>query len=216
MASGRLRVMVATPASTSSRTGSVEVCEEDMAAVCPIRRTRGSGPRRPPRPGPAGRPRAGSSRWPGRPAQSSGQQLVRQPRVGEEELAPLVHQVEAGGERRLLGVLVRGEVGLEVGGRLVQPRGVLRPDARRGPTPASGASGGSKSSARAVVAVAPARRASRRGRRGPTGSPTPGRPGRRSPGTAGRAAPRPARRGRGRGRAAAAASSRPTRRRGRR
>jgi hypothetical protein len=34
-----LRVMVATPASTSSRTGSVEVWGEDMAAVCPIRRT---------------------------------------------------------------------------------------------------------------------------------------------------------------------------------
>ena len=38
------------------------------------------------------------------------EQLVGQPRVGEEELAPLVDEVEPGGERRLVLVVVRREV----------------------------------------------------------------------------------------------------------
>src|SRR3954451_6861240 len=39
-----------------------------------------------------------------------GQQRLGQPRVGEQELAPLVDQVEAGGEGRLVLVVVRREV----------------------------------------------------------------------------------------------------------
>ena len=40
-----------------------------------------------------------------------GEQLGGQAGVGEEELAPLVHELEARGEGRLVGVVVRGEVG---------------------------------------------------------------------------------------------------------
>ena len=85
-----------------------------------------------------------------RPGQSSGSSAVGQAGVGEEELAPLVHEVEAGRERRL--VLV-----------VVGVRGAGRPGRRRSSatrrTPCAGASrsqapvgAGSNRSARAVRA----------------------------------------------------------------
>ena len=62
----------------------------------------------------------------GRPGPVGRQQLRRQAGVGEEELAPLVHEVEARGERRLVGVVVPVGVGDDELGRGGQPRVVRR------------------------------------------------------------------------------------------
>src|SRR5689334_14053429 len=97
IASGRLRVIVVTPSVWSTSTGSVMAGRLVQA------------PRDEPVRGglePVGLAGEHRRRLASRPV--AGEQLVGQPRVGEEELPPLVHQVEAGGERRLVGVAGTG------------------------------------------------------------------------------------------------------------
>ena len=119
--------MVATPSVTSSSTG-----ESVMAASQSVRR-RGSARRTGRLPAAAGSPRSRTARPPAAgPVRR--QQLVGQARVGEEELAPLVHQLEAGRERRLV-VVVRRPRGAGRPARSArdQPADVRRAAARRGP-----------------------------------------------------------------------------------
>src|SRR3954466_10569857 len=103
--------MVATPSATSRSTGwavmprslsgAQAACDEAVGARLEPGRL-------------AGEQRGGVATGPVR-----GQQRVRQAGVGEEELPPLVDQVEAGRERRLVLVLVGAEVLVdEVVGRL--------------------------------------------------------------------------------------------------
>src|SRR5689334_6317600 len=124
MASGRLRVIVATPSVTSSSTGA-SVMGRTMPHPA-------SGRVEAP-----GDETVGARLEPGRLAREqvrggttgpgAGEQLLGQAGVGEEELAPLVHEVEARGEGRLVGVAVgRGVQRDQVVG-LRQPAVVRRP-----------------------------------------------------------------------------------------
>ena len=151
IASGRLRVMVATPSATSSRTGE--------ASVGHARRLSHGRPGSGPRTGrSAGFSRVGlageqlGSRLAGPVAR---EQLGRQPGVVEQELAPLVHEPEPGRERRL--VLVGRSSGSRADERSPPASGhaaydVARPDRSQAPT-----GSGRSSTATACRAVPPAR-----------------------------------------------------------
>ena len=160
----------------------------------------------------AGSPRRGTGPPPPGPASRSGSRSVGQAGVGEEELAPLVHEVEARGERRLVLVARGGRARCRRAGRRPrQPLGVRR----RRATARSHAPGGrpARRSPRPRCAAnrRPARAPPARTSRGHGLTQTPGRVARRSPRNAELGAqPGRGRCGPGARRRTRAASGRPT------
>ena len=120
MASGRLSVMVATPSVRSRSTGA-----SDMPAVCQA--SRGSRATKRSAPG-AEAVRLAREQLSGRRAGPvARQQLLGQARIGEQELPPFVHEVEARRERRLVVVPVFLELFGDQAARVGEPPVVLRP-----------------------------------------------------------------------------------------